>query len=95
MADDSAKSSKEIRDAFIDANKEAKSFASLLQGTVSHLKEGGKAAEVMSSATQSMQDAMSDNLTAGERLSQLMTAQEQMMQDAAKAGYKVNGALET
>ena len=60
MSDDAANSAKEIRDAYIDANKEAKSFASMLQSTVSHLKEGGAAADVMASATQSMQDAMSD-----------------------------------
>ena len=93
MSDDAANSAKEIRDAYIDANKEAKSFASMLQSTVSHLKEGGAAADVMASATQSMQDAMSDNLTASEKLNSLLSAQDQMMQDAAKAGYKVNGAF--
>lgn len=93
MSDDAARSAKELRDAYIDANKEAKSFASMLQGTVSHLKEGGAAADVMASATQSMQDAMADNLTASEKLNSLLTAQDQMMQDAAKAGYKVNGAF--
>ena len=42
MADEGAKSAKEIAQAYKEANREAQSFTSQLQASVSHLKEGGR-----------------------------------------------------
>ena len=93
MADEGAKSAKEIAQAYKEANREAQSFTSQLQASVSHLKEGGKYSNFINDNMQSLGDALSDNIAAEEKLNQLMTVTDQLLSDAAKKGITLNKAF--
>ena len=85
-----AMDAKQLAAAYKEANAEAQSFASILDGIVAKQKMSTDEAAIYNNYTKSLSDAMSENLDAATRAQMIETARVTLMQNLAKEGLKVN-----